>query len=114
LCPHNTVIQSSRLSIHIFQHLIILAISEAKKLVRAPSAIGRKLETAIGDAGRTEKIILTPASEKLGAVIIVEEQKKEIEKAERDRKGPTILTDGSKPNSEAAGYRWYGRTKIAG
>ena len=24
LCPHNTVIQSSRLSIHIFQHLVMV------------------------------------------------------------------------------------------
>ena len=46
----------------------------------------------------------TSSTPKLGAAIIMEEQKKAIEEAERDRKGFTAFTDGSRLNSGAVGY----------
>jgi len=77
---------------------------QARQVVGAPSGIGRRIETVLGYAGRTEEIVLPAVPEKIGAVIIIEEPKGAKEEAERDRPGLTLFTDGSRIDSGAIGY----------
>jgi len=78
--------------------------SEARGIVGAQSAIGRRLEASIGYSGRVEGTEITSRPEKLEAVRIVEERERAIEEAEKDREGLTIFTDGSRLESGATGY----------
>jgi ribonuclease HI len=90
--------------------------SEAKGIVGAQSAIGSRLETAIGYSGRMEEIVIASKPEKTEAVRIVEDRERAIEEAKKDREGLTIFTDGSRLESGATGYavawkagnRWVG------
>jgi len=70
----------------------------------APTAIGKRLQVALGYADRTEKTALLPSAEALGADAKTEGQEQAKVEAEQDRPGLTIFTDGSRANSGAAGY----------
>jgi len=77
---------------------------QARRVVGAPSGIRKRIETALGYAGRTEEIVLPASPEKIGAVIVIEEPNEVKEEAERGRPGLTIFTDGSRLDSGATGY----------
>ena len=89
---------------------------EAKKVVGAPSRLGRRLEEVIGYSGRVEEVQLPAKQVLLGAEVIVEERRKAKEEAEQERAGLRIFTDGSRVESGATGYavtwkkrgRWVG------
>jgi len=98
------------------QLLSLPAGSEARGIMGAHSAIGRRLEASIGYSGRVEGTEMVSRPVKTDAVRIVEEQKRAIEEAEKDREGLTIFTNGSRLESGATGYgmawkagnRWVG------
>jgi len=60
--------------------------SEARGIVGAQPAIGRRLEASIGYSGRVEGTEITSRPEKMEAVRIVEERERAIEEAEKDRR----------------------------
>jgi len=64
--------------------------SEARGIVGAQSAIGRRLETSIGYSGRMEETKIMGKPEKIEAVRIVEDREGAIEEAEKDREGVGI------------------------
>jgi hypothetical protein len=72
--------------------------------VGAASAIGTRLECALGYVGRTESIVLLEEPLALDAEIIQEDEAAAKAEAERSRLGLTIFTDGSRIDSGAAGY----------
>jgi len=78
--------------------------SEARGIVGAQSAMGRRLEASIGYSGRTEETKMTSRPEKMEAVRIVEDRERAIEEAKNDSEGLTIFTDGSRLESGATGY----------
>jgi len=78
---------------------------EARKIVGAPSGIGRRLEEALGYSGRMEETITLPlAAKRLDLETIVEEKEEAKRTAGRERAGLTIFTDGSRASSGATGY----------
>jgi ribonuclease HI len=85
-------------------------------VVGANSAIGRRLQTALGYSGRTETTILQGEPETFDAETVQEDGEAAKKEAERRRPGLTLFTDGSRLDSGAAGYavawqngkRWVG------
>ena len=70
----------------------------------AGSGIGKRLETALGFAGRVEETVLLGTPETLAAATTVEEQEKARAEAERPRRGLTRFMDGPRMESGATGY----------
>jgi len=90
---------------------------EARKIVGAPSGIGRRLEEALGYSGRMEETITLPlAANRLELETIVEEKEEAKRTAGRERAGLTIFTDGSRARNGATGYAvtWKSRSKWVG
>jgi len=77
---------------------------QAREVVGAPTAIGRKLTSALAYAGRAESTVLLEEPETLDAGLLQEEEAEAKAEAEKDRPGLTIFTDGSRLDSGAAGY----------
>jgi hypothetical protein len=82
----------------------------------AASAIGKRLERALGYSGRAERTVLLEEPEALDADTIQEDEAPAKAEAERPGPGLTMFTDGSRLDSGAAGYsvvwrngqRWVG------
>ena len=90
---------------------------EARKIVGAPSGIGRRLEEALGYSGRMEETITLPlAAKRLDLETIVEEKEEAKRTAGRERAGLTIFTDGSRASNGATGYAvtWKSGSKWVG
>jgi ribonuclease HI len=66
--------------------------------------IGKRLENALGYAGRTEATVLLEEPEAFDAETIQEDEKAAKIEAECPRLGLTVFTDGSRLDSGAAGY----------
>jgi hypothetical protein len=85
-------------------------------VVGAASAIGKRLECALGHSSRTESTVLLEEPEALNADTIQEDEVAAKTEAERTRPGLTMFTDGPRLDSGAAGYavawqsgqRWVG------
>jgi len=77
---------------------------QAREIVGAPSAIGRRLTNALAYAGRTEGTALLEEPETLGAELLQEEEEAAKAEAEKTRPGLTMFTDGSRADSGATGY----------
>ena len=65
--------------------------SEAKKVVGAESELGVRLRSAVGYAGRVERIIMPAKTSKLEAEVIVEGREEARRAAEQERDGVKIL-----------------------
>jgi len=77
---------------------------QAREMVGAPTAIGRRFTNALAYAGRTESTVLLEAPETLDAELLQEEEAEAKAEAEKARPGLTMLTDGSRLDDGAAGY----------
>jgi len=77
---------------------------QAREVVGAPTALGRRLTNALAYAGRMESTVLPRAQETLSAELILEEEETAKAEAERTRPGLTMFTDGSRVESGASGY----------
>jgi len=73
---------------------------QAREIVGAPTAIGRRLTNALAYAGRTESTVLLEEPESLDAELLQEEEAE----AEKVPPGLTMFTDGSRLDDGAAGY----------
>jgi hypothetical protein len=78
--------------------------SQAREVVGAASAFGKRLESALGYSGRTETTVPLEDPEAFDAVTIKEEEAMAKTEAERSRPGLTMFTDGSRLDSGATGY----------
>ena len=87
---------------------------EAKEVVSAPTAIGRRLTTDLTYAGTTESIVLLEEPETLDAELLQEEEAEAKAEAEKTRPGLTMFTDGPDWMAERSNMRWYGKTTSAG
>jgi hypothetical protein len=76
---------------------------QAKEVVGAAPAIGKRLECALGYAGRTESTVLLEEPEALDAEVIQEDEAAAKAATERSRPGLTMFTDGARLDSGAAG-----------
>ena len=77
---------------------------QAREIVGAPTAVGRRLTNALAYAGRTENIVLLESPETLDGELVQEEEAEAKEEAEKARPGLTMFTDGSRLDNGAAGY----------
>jgi len=77
---------------------------QAREVVGATSRIGKRLKNALAHRGGTETTVLLEDPEPLGAKTIQADEKEAKAEAERIRPGLTMFTDGSRLDSEAAGY----------
>jgi len=68
---------------------------QARVVVGAPTAIGRRLTNALADAGRTESTVLLEEPETLDAELLQEEEAEAKAEAEKKRLGLVMFTDGS-------------------
>jgi hypothetical protein len=87
--------------------------SQAREVVGTTSAIGRRLEAALGNTGRTETTILLEEPETLDAETIQQDEAAAKREAERHRPGLTMFIDGSRLDSGYAvawqnGQHWVG------
>ena len=69
--------------------------NQSREVAGAPSAIGGRLETALKYAGRVKETVLRRKVQEQDLKVVIEEQKEAKTKVERERRGLTILTDGS-------------------
>jgi hypothetical protein len=69
--------------------------SQAKQVVNGASAIGRRLEDALGYSDRVKTTVLLEDPETLDAETIQEDEAAAKREAERHRLGLTMFTDGS-------------------
>jgi ribonuclease HI len=77
---------------------------QAREIVGAPTAIGRRLTNALTYAGRTEDTVLLEEPETFDADLLQEEEEAAKAEAEKTRPGLTMFTDGSRADSGATGY----------
>jgi len=100
--PHPTTTQAAAIWAMYVRLLSLPQRDQAREIVSAPTAIGRRLTNALGYAGRTET---------LDAELLQEKEAEAKAEAEKDRPGLTMFTNGSRLDSGAAGYdtRWRGR-----
>ena len=76
---------------------------QAREIVGAPTAIGRRFTNSLAYAGGTERIVLLEELETLDAELLQEEDDVKAE-AERSRPGLTMFANWSRLNSGAVGY----------
>jgi len=67
---------------------------QAREIVGAPTAIGRRLTNALAYAGRTESTVLLEEPETLDTELLQEEEAEVKAEAEKDRPGLTMFTTG--------------------
>ena len=77
---------------------------QARKVVGAPTGIGRRLTNALACGGRTESTVLLEEPETLDAELLQQEEAEAKAEAERIRPGLTMFTDGSRLGGGATGY----------
>jgi len=77
---------------------------QARKIVGAPTTVGRRLTNALAHAGSTEGTVLLEEPEALNAELLQEEEAEATAEAEKARPGLTMYTDGSRMEDGAAGY----------
>jgi len=87
---------------------------QAREIVGAPTAIGRRLTNALAYAGRTERTVMLEEPETLDAHLLPEEDAEAKAEAERGRPGLTMLTDGLRLDDGAASYSVVWRTGQTG
>jgi len=79
--------------------------SAAQDVVRAQTTIGKRLSTALERRWLAmEETVLLEDPESFNAELIQEEQEEAKKEAEKERPGLVMFTDGSRLESEAAGY----------
>jgi len=88
--------------------------SEARGIVGAQSAVGRRLETSIGYSGMMAETKITSRPEKMEAVRIVEDRGKAIEEVEKDREGLTLLPMDRDSEAERPDTGWHRRQATGG
>ena len=69
----------------------------------APTAVGNRIEDALGCSGRMERAVLLEEPETLDVELLQEEEAAAKAEAEKRRPGLTIFTDGSRLDGGAAG-----------
>lgn len=79
---------------------------QAKEVVSAASGIGKRLESALGHAGRKESTVHLEAPEALDTAVLEENHDSAKAEAERFRTGLTIFADGAMVDSRAAVAVW--------
>ena len=77
---------------------------QAREVVGAPTAVGRRFTNALAYAGSTESTVLLEELEALNAELLQEEEAEAKAEAEKARPGLTMFTDGSRMENGAAGY----------
>jgi hypothetical protein len=77
---------------------------QAREIIGAPTAIGRRLTNALAYAGSTESTVLLEEPETLDAELLQEEEAEAKVEAEKTRPGLTMFADGSRLDDGAAGY----------
>jgi len=77
---------------------------QAREIVGAPTAIGRRFTNTLAYAGTTESTVLLEETEALDAELLQEDGAEAKAEVEKDRPGLTMFTDGSRLDSGAAGY----------
>jgi hypothetical protein len=78
---------------------------QAREILRSTDGIGKRLEVAVGYAGRLEETTLQKVPEPFEATVVLKERVKAKAEAEvEERPGLTMYTDGSRMQSGAAGY----------
>jgi len=77
---------------------------QAREIVGLPTAVGRRLENALGYSGRMESTVLLAEPETLDAELLQKEEAGAKAEAEKHRPGLTTFTDGSRFDSGATGY----------
>ena len=77
---------------------------QAREVVGAPTAIGRRPTNALAHRGQVESTVLLEEPETLDAVLIQEEEAEAKMEAEKTRPGLTMFTDGSRMEDGAAGF----------
>ena len=77
---------------------------QAREVVGARTAIGRRLTNALAHRGPTESTVLLEEPETLDAELLQEEEAEAKVEAEKVRPGLTMFTDGSRLDDGAVGY----------
>jgi ribonuclease HI len=90
--------------------------SQAGVVLQASEGIGKRLRSALGYSGESERTVLVEIPVPLDVRVVIEEQAEAKAEAERSRPGLTIFTDGSGTVSGAAGYAvaWQNRQRWVG
>jgi len=76
----------------------------ARKLIGAPTGIGRRLTSALAYTGRVEDTVPLEDSETFDAELLQEGEAEAKAEAEKPRPGLTMFTDGSRLDDGATGY----------